>query len=127
MPTLSKTFLFLGALACMLGVVLGAFGAHALRARLSPDMLAVYQTGVQYHVWHALGLLAIGLMIAHLPESPLLRAAGWALLFGIFVFSGSLYLLAITGLKWLGAITPIGGAAFIVGWALAALAVLRAA
>lgn len=127
MPTLSKLFLFLGAIACMLGVVLGAFGAHALRARLSPDMLAIFQTGVQYHFWHALGLLAIALTIAHLPESQLLKAAGWALLFGIVVFSGSLYLLAITGLKWLGAITPIGGAAFIVGWALAAWAILRAA
>lgn len=127
MPTLSKTFLFLGALACMLAVILGAFGAHALRARLSPEMLAIYQTGVQYHFWHALGLLAIGLMLAHLPEALLLKIAGWALLFGIFVFSGSLYLLAITGLKWLGAITPIGGVAFIAGWALAALAVLRSA
>lgn len=126
MPTLSKTFLFLGALACLLAVVLGAFGAHALRARLSPDMLAVYQTGVQYHFWHALGLLAIALALAHLPESSLLKAAGWAVLFGIVVFSGSLYLLAITGLKWIGAITPIGGVAFIVGWTLVALAALRA-
>lgn len=127
MPTPGKTFLLFGALACLLAVVLGAFGAHALRARLSPEMLAIYQTGVQYHFWHALGLLAIALSLAHLPESAVLKAAGWAMLFGIAVFSGSLYLLATTGLKWIGAITPIGGVAFIVAWAFVALAALRAA
>ncbi|HZP87783.1 MAG TPA: DUF423 domain-containing protein [Burkholderiales bacterium] len=126
MPPLTKTFLLLGALAGMLAVILGAFGAHALRAKLAPDMMAVYQTAVQYHFWHALALLAIASVMTHLPESHLLKAAGWLMLLGIVVFSGSLYLLTVTGVRWLGAITPIGGAAFIVGWALFALAVLRA-
>jgi uncharacterized membrane protein YgdD (TMEM256/DUF423 family) len=127
MPLLAKAFLVVGALACMLAVLLGAFGAHALRARLAPDMLAVYQTGVQYHFWHALGLLAIALTLAHFPSAQGLKWAGWLMLAGIAIFSGSLYLLALTGVRWLGAITPIGGTAFIVAWALYAYAIARAA
>ena len=127
MPPIARTFLVIGALACMLAVLLGAFGTHALRARLSPDLLAVYHTGVQYHFWHALGLLAVALALAQFPAAPGLKWAGWLMLAGIVVFSGSLYLLAITGLRWLGAITPIGGTAFILAWALFAVAVWRAA
>ncbi len=126
MPALSRLFLIIGTLACMAAVLLGAFGAHALRAKLTPDMLAVYQTGVQYHFWHALGLLAVALTLAHLPESELLKITGWLMLAGIAVFSGSLYLLAVTGTRWLGAITPIGGMAFILAWALFAWAVIKA-
>jgi uncharacterized membrane protein YgdD (TMEM256/DUF423 family) len=127
MPPVAKAFLVVGALACMLAVVLGAFGAHALRARLTPDMLAAYHTGVQYHFWHALGLLAIALTLAHFPAAQGLKWAGWLMLAGVVVFSGSLYLLAVTGARWLGAITPVGGAAFIVAWLLFAYAILRTA
>lgn len=124
---MAKLFLVLGALAAMLGVMLGAFGAHALRARLAPDLLAIYQTGIQYHFWHALGLLLIGVVSLHMPESALLKWAGWVMLAGIVLFSGSLYALALTGVRSLGAITPFGGAAFIAGWALLAIAVGRGA
>jgi uncharacterized membrane protein YgdD (TMEM256/DUF423 family) len=125
MPSLAKTFLIAGALAAMLAVLLGAFGAHALRAKLTPDLLAIFQTGVQYHFWHALGLLAIALALPHFPEAAALRWAGWLMLAGILVFSGSLYLLSVTGARWLGAITPLGGTAFIVAWALFAWAAIR--
>ena len=126
MAAVSKLFLTLGALAGMLAVMLGAFGAHALRAKLTPDLLAVYNTAVQYHFWHALGLVAIGIVAIHLPASAPLKWAGWLMLTGVLVFSGSLYLLAITGARWLGAITPLGGTAFIVSWALFAVAIVRA-
>jgi uncharacterized membrane protein YgdD (TMEM256/DUF423 family) len=126
MAALPKLFLVLGALAAALAVVLGAFGAHALRARLAPDLLAIYHTAVQYHFWHALGLLAIGIVAIHLPNSVALKWAGWVMLAGIVAFSGSLYVLALTGVRWLGAITPFGGAAFIVSWILLAVAVVRA-
>jgi len=121
----AKFFLTLGSLAAALGVALGAFGAHALKTRLSPDLLAAYQTGVQYHLWHALGVLAIGIVAVHLPASYALKWAGWLMLAGIALFSGSLYALAITGVRGLGAITPFGGAAFIVAWVAFAWAVLR--
>jgi len=126
MPAPAKLFLVLGALAGMLAVVLGAFGAHALRAKLAPDLLAIWNTAVQYHFWHALALLAIGIVAIHLPASASLKWAGWLMLAGIVVFSGSLYVLALTGARWLGAVTPFGGTAFIVGWVLLALAVVRA-
>jgi uncharacterized membrane protein YgdD (TMEM256/DUF423 family) len=121
----AKLFVSLGALAAALGVALGAFGAHALKARLAADMLAVWQTAVQYHLWHALGLVAIGLLAQHLPGSGALRLAGWLLLAGIALFSGSLYVLALSSVRWLGAVTPFGGACFIAGWLAVAYAVLR--
>ncbi len=101
-----------------LGVVLGAFGAHGLRDRLSPEMLEIYQTGVQYQFYHALGLILLGLFIAQRGQEVPAAAgyAGWAFLVGILIFSGSLYLLVLTDTRWLGAITPIGGVAFILGW-----------
>jgi uncharacterized membrane protein YgdD (TMEM256/DUF423 family) len=126
MPSAAKLFLVLGSLAGAAGVALGAFGAHALRARLAPDLLAVWQTAVQYHFWHALALLAIGLAAIHLPESAPLKWAGWLMVAGIALFSGSLYLLALTGARWLGAVTPLGGTAWILAWALLAWAALRA-
>ena len=126
MPSPAKLFIALGACAAALGVVLGAFGAHALRAKLSPDMVAVYQTGVQYHLWHALGVVAIGIVAIHLPGSAPLKWAGWLMLAGIVLFSGSLYLLALTGARSLGAITPFGGAAFIAAWLAFAWAALSA-
>lgn len=121
----AKLFIGVGALAAALGVALGAFGAHALKARLAPDMLAVWQTAVQYHLWHALGLIAIGALAQHLPGSGPLRLAGWLLLAGIVLFSGSLYVLALSGVRWLGAVAPFGGACFIVAWLALAYAVLR--
>jgi len=122
----AKIFLLLGSLAMMIAVGLGAFGAHGLKDRLAADMLAVYRTGVEYHVYHALGLLAVGMIAAHLPESDLVKWSGWLMTAGIVLFSGSLYLLALTGTRWLGAITPVGGAAWIVAWALLAAAILKA-
>ena len=127
MPQSAKIFLLLGSLAMMIAVGLGAFGAHGLKDRLAADMLAVYRTGVEYHVYHALGLLAVGMIAAHLPESDLVKWSGWLMAAGIVLFSGSLYLLALTGTRWLGAITPLGGAAWIVAWALLAAALLRSA
>ncbi len=125
MPSAAKLFVTLGALAAALAVALGAFGAHALRARLPPDLLAVYRTGVEYHFYHALGLVLVGLAALHLPESGPLKAAGWAMLAGIVLFSGSLYLLATTGVRALGAVTPVGGVAFIAAWLLFAWAAVR--
>ena len=125
MPQSAKIFLLLGSLAMMFAVGLGAFGAHGLKDKLSADMLAVYRTGVDYHFYHALGLLALGMIAAHLPESDLVKWSGGLMAAGIVLFSGSLYLLALTGTRWLGAITPVGGAAWIVAWALLAAALLR--
>ena len=121
----AKLFLVLGCIAALLAVAFGAFGAHALKARIAPDLMSVYRTGVEYHFYHALGMILVGLAAFHLPESAWLRAAGWAMLAGVVLFSGSLYLLAFTGVGWLGAITPVGGAAFIAAWALFAVAAIK--
>jgi uncharacterized membrane protein YgdD (TMEM256/DUF423 family) len=126
MTTGAKLFLAAGGLAALAAVALGAFGAHALKSRLSAEMLSVWHTGVEYHIYHALGLLAVGLLAQQLPGSALLKWSGWAMLAGIFLFSGSLYALALSGERWLGAITPVGGVAFLVAWALVVAAVLRA-
>ncbi len=114
-----------GAALCGLGVVLGAFGAHGLRARVTPDLLAVFETGVRYHLIHALGLLAVAWAAARWPAA-WVSAAGWLFVAGIVIFSGSLYLLVLTGTRWLGAVTPIGGLCLIAGWALLAVGALRA-
>ncbi len=112
---MNKTFLLIGALLAFLGVAFGAFGAHGLRNRLSPEMLAVFETAVRYQMYHALALLLVGLMTAPM-GGPMIRTAGWAFAIGIVLFSGSLYALALTGTTTFGAITPIGGLAFLVGW-----------
>ena len=106
-------------------VALGAFGAHALKAKLAPDLTAVYQTAVQYHFWHALGLLAVGLLLVHKPESGALIAAAWLLLAGLILFCGSLYALALTGTRGLGAVAPAGGVAFLAAWIAVAWAAWR--
>src|SRR5262245_17450414 len=103
-PDTAKLFIALGAAAGALGVVLGAFGAHALKARLVSELLATYQTAVQYHLWHALALVAIGLVAIQVPASATLKWAGWLMVAGIVLFSGSLYVLAMTGVRWLGEI-----------------------
>jgi uncharacterized membrane protein YgdD (TMEM256/DUF423 family) len=117
-------FLFAaGALSAAVGVLCGSFAAHALKARLAPDLLAVFETGARYQLFHALGLLAAAAAAPHLGA----RAVwgGWFLLAGTVLFSGSLYLLALSGVRWLGLVTPVGGVAFVVGWVLLALAALR--
>ena len=135
----SRHIIAAGAALMLLGVLLGAFGAHALKVRLSADMLAVYQTGVQYHLIHALGLMLVGLLrnvqtdpivgaAPPLPSSPtpaLLRTAAWLMGVGVVLFSGSLYMLAITGVSTLGALTPVGGVCFIAAWALVVWAMMR--
>ncbi|MEI6068717.1 MAG: DUF423 domain-containing protein [Methylococcaceae bacterium] len=118
---MQSCFLFLGAISALIGVGMGAFGAHGLKTVLSPELLTVYQTGVTYQMWHALGLIAIALMRQQVPESKLLGWAGWLMFIGILVFSGSLYLLALLDLKWLGMITPFGGVSFITAWLLIAI------
>lgn len=99
-----------------MAVAMGAFGAHGLKAILTPDMLAVYKTAVTYQMWHALGLAMIAFLRAQNPEVNLLKYAAWAMFAGIILFSGSLYLLSLSGLKWLGMITPIGGVCFLAAW-----------
>jgi len=111
-------FLRMGALLGALAVALGAFGAHGLKERLSADLLEIYEVGVRYHFYHALAMLAVAAGAGELWASKRTVAACWAWLAGIVIFSGSLYLLAFTGARWLGAITPIGGVALILGWGL---------
>ena len=113
-----------GALAAAAGVACGAFGAHGLKNHVGPDLLAVFETGARYHLVHALALLAVGWAAARWP-GPLVTASGWLFLVGIVLFSGSLYLMTLTGARWLGAITPLGGLAFITGWITLAVAALR--
>ena len=113
-----KTLAFLGAVNAFLAVAAGAFGAHGLKKRLDADLLAIFETGARYHMFHALGLFAAAWLASR--GAPSALYGGWALQVGIVVFSGSLYALALTGVRGLGAITPIGGLAFLVGWALLA-------
>lgn len=119
-----KIFLAGGAAFAMLSVVLGAFAAHGLKSKLSEQMLAVFQTGVQYQFYHGLALLIVGVLLKHI-NSNLLHYAGGLFFAGIVFFSGSLYALTLTGQKWFGPITPIGGVCFIVGWVLVIIAVLK--
>ena len=113
---MDRTFIFVGALSGFTGVALGAFGAHFLKARLSTEMLAVFETGVRYHLFHAVAILATAALSGR-ANARLLTAAGWLFSGGIVLFSGKLYMLALTGITVLGAITPLGGLAFLAGWA----------
>ncbi len=126
MTLTAKLFLILGGFNAALAVMLGAFGAHALKVRVSTEMLVVYQTGVQYHFYHALGLVLVGLAITQLPESVPLKWSGGLMLAGIVLFSGSLYGLSLSELRWLGAVAPFGGTAFIAAWVLFVIAVIKA-
>jgi uncharacterized membrane protein YgdD (TMEM256/DUF423 family) len=112
---MDKTFMFVGALMGGVGVAIGAFGAHGLRGRLSPEMLAVFETGVRYHMYHALAILGTAAILPRIDGRAVL-IAGWSFTTGIVLFSGSLYALALSGVTTLGAITPLGGVAFLVGW-----------
>jgi len=122
---MARILLIIASFSGALAVILGAFGAHGLKARLTPELLAVYQTGVQYHFYHTIALLACGLLVHSGIDNNAMRVAGYSFIVGIIIFSGSLYVLAITDIRWLGAITPIGGLAFIVGWIALAIGVMR--
>ena len=121
----ARLALTLAALLAFVAVALGAFGAHALKTRIAPDLQAVWQTAVLYHGWHALALLGIGLLILHFPDRAGLAWAGWLFVAGIALFSGSLYALALTGVKNFGAVASIGGIAFLAGWLVVAWTVAK--
>lgn len=121
---MDRVFAILGALSAALGVAAGAFGAHALRGRLTPDLLNVFETGVRYHLVHALALLLVAWATTRWPGRAV-NAAGWLFLAGTLLFCGSLYALSLSGMRGLGAITPLGGIAFIAGWAALAWGVLH--
>jgi uncharacterized membrane protein YgdD (TMEM256/DUF423 family) len=122
---LARLFWVLGCGFALLAVAAGAFGAHALRGRLTPEMLATFEIGVRYQMYHALGLLVVALLVGR-TQSTAGIAAGWLFTVGILVFSGSLYVLVLSGMRWLGAVTPLGGVAFLAGWVLLAWAGWRA-
>ena len=121
---MERVFFGLGAASAMLAVAAGAFGAHALRARITPEHLTVFETGARYQMYHALALLAVAWTVARWPGS-LPVYAGWLFVLGSILFSGSLYILALTGIRWWGAVTPIGGVAFLAGWLCLVLAAVR--
>ncbi len=125
MPQTAKIFLILGGINAALVVMLGAFGAHSLKARMTAEMLAAYQTGVYYHLFHALGLLVVGLVATQIMDSVYLKWSGWLMLTGIILFSGSLYGLSVSGLRWLGMVTPLGGMSFIAAWILFVIAMAK--
>ncbi|HYH41630.1 MAG TPA: DUF423 domain-containing protein [Burkholderiales bacterium] len=122
--TLERVFVALGAASALVGVAAGAFGAHALKTRMSPEMLAVFEVGVRYQMYHALALLACAWAVTRWPGA-LTSAGGWLFVAGTIVFSGSLYALSLSGIRSLGAITPLGGLALIGGWLCLAVAALR--
>jgi uncharacterized membrane protein YgdD (TMEM256/DUF423 family) len=124
---MDRVFISIGAISGLLAVAAGAFGAHALRERLSVSALDTFQTGAQYQMYHALATVAVGILLARfsIDGSAWLGAAGWLFVAGTLLFSGSLYLLALTDVRWLGAITPLGGVAFLLGWLALAIGVWR--
>jgi uncharacterized membrane protein YgdD (TMEM256/DUF423 family) len=119
-----RLFFALGSASALVAVAAGAFGAHGLRARLSPDLLAVFETAARYQMYHALALLAVGWAVTRRP-GPWPVRAGWLFAVGTLLFSGSLYALALSGMRWLGAVTPLGGLAFLAGWTCLLLGMLR--
>ena len=121
---MARLFFAIGSLFGFLGVALGAFGAHALKARLDADLLATFEVGVRYQMYHALALFAVGWAHTKWPGA-VLTASGWLFVAGTAIFSGSLYALSLSGIRWLGAITPIGGVALLAGWLCLALAVWK--
>jgi uncharacterized membrane protein YgdD (TMEM256/DUF423 family) len=125
---MDRLFFLVGALSALLAVAAGAFGAHALRGRLASDLLEVFETAARYQMYHALALLVVGLVLSRVSVggAAWLGAAGWLFAAGTLLFSGSLYALALSGARWLGAVTPLGGLAFLAGWAALAVGVWRA-
>jgi uncharacterized membrane protein YgdD (TMEM256/DUF423 family) len=124
---MDRLFITLGALSGFLAVAAGAFGAHALRDRLTTAMLDIFQTGVTYQMYHAFALVGVGILLARfsIDGSVWLTAAGWLFVGGSVLFSGSLYALSLSGTTWLGAITPLGGIAFLLGWLALAIGIWR--
>lgn len=122
---IEKTFLLLGSANMALAVVLGAFGSHGLKGKIEDRLFSAFSTGVEYHFYHALGLLVIGLLAQYLASSSLLRTSGWLMFAGICLFSGSLYALALSGIKWFGPITPIGGLLLIASWIVLFIGILK--
>lgn len=120
-----RLFFALAAVSGAVGVIAGAFGAHALKARLAPDLLAVFETAARYQMYHALALLAVAWAATRWP-GVVVNLSGWCFVAGTLLFSGSLYVLTLSGVRWLGAVTPFGGAAFIAGWLLLAWAAWKA-
>lgn len=120
-----KTFVFLGALNAFLAVALGAFGAHGLEGKIPDRYFEIWKTAVQYQMFHTLGLLVVGLLLGKFPQAGLISAAGWMMFIGIILFSGSLYVLSVTQIKPLGAITPFGGVAFLIAWVLIGYAAMK--
>lgn len=120
-----KLFIILGAINAFLSVALGAFGAHGLEKMVEPKYLEIWKTGVQYQMYHALGLLAVGILLGKVQESSLLAWSGWLMLIGIIIFAGSLYAITLTKISVLGAITPIGGVAFLAAWILLIIAAVK--
>lgn len=125
MNQIPKIFAVTGAISMALAIGLGAFGAHALHGSLAPNMFAVYQTAVLYHLVHSIGLFAVVQAAFFKPKAATVRTAGWMMIGGMTIFSGSLYLLAVTGTRWLGIITPFGGTALIAAWLLLAIGLIR--
>jgi len=123
--SLERYFAAAGAISAFIAVAAGAFGAHGLRARLTPEMLAIFETAARYQIYHALALLAVAWSVERW-SVPQAGWAGWLFLAGTVIFSGSLYLLSLTGIRWLGAITPFGGLSFLLGWVCLAWAALAA-
>ena len=121
---MNRTFVALGSSLAFLGVALGAFGTHGLKDRLSPASIEIWKTAVQYHLIHALALVFIGLLASQI-QSKNIERAGWLIFAGTIVFAGSLYALAVSGIKWLGAITPLGGVCFLAGWLMIAVTVAK--
>ena len=121
---MDRLFFILGSLSAFLAVALGAFAAHGLKEKLEPEMLNIFEVGVRYQMYHALALLGVAWASTRWPGNSI-NAAGWLFIAGTIIFSGSLYLLSLTGFRWLGAITPVGGLAFLVGWIILAWGVWR--
>ncbi|WP_066296575.1 DUF423 domain-containing protein [Bacillus sp. FJAT-29937] len=120
-----KLFIIIGALNAFLSVALGAFGAHGLEKVVEPKYLEIWKTGVQYQMFHATGLLVIGVLLGKMPANALISWSGWMMLIGIILFSGSLYVLAVTQISVLGAITPLGGVSFLAAWVLLIIAAVK--
>ena len=121
---MDRLFFIVGSLSAFVGVALGAFAAHGLKSRLAPDLLATFEVGVRYQMFHALALLAVAWAQTRWPGA-VLTAGGWLFVAGTLLFSGSLYVLCLSGARWLGAVTPVGGLAFLAGWLCLAWAVWR--
>lgn len=121
---MDRLWIVFGSVSGLVSVAAGAFGAHGLKKRLAADLLITFETGARYEMFHALALVAVGLLMLRAPSTAG-TVAGWSFLVGTVLFSGSLYVLALTGTRWLGAITPLGGVAFLVGWAALAVAAVR--